>query len=55
MKAIVCNKPGMLLLEIQPSPHLSPDRALLRITRLGVYGTDLHSYTRILGHEMQRR
>ena len=61
MKAIVCNKPGTLALETQPTPHQSSGNALLRMTRLGVCGTDLHayagrqpffSYPRILGHEM---
>lgn len=61
MKAIVCNKPGALAYETQPTPHASTGNALLRMTRLGVCGTDLHayagrqpffSYPRILGHEM---
>jgi 2-desacetyl-2-hydroxyethyl bacteriochlorophyllide A dehydrogenase len=61
MKAIVCNKPGALALEAQPEPQLSSGNALIRMTRLGVCGTDLHayagrqpffSYPRILGHEM---
>jgi len=51
----------MLTLETQSTPQVSPGSALLRMTRLGVCGTDLHayagrqpffSYPRILGHEM---
>ena len=61
MKAVICDKPGSLTLETQQIPDYSSGSALLRMTRLGVCGTDLHafagrqpffSYPRILGHEM---
>ncbi len=61
MKAVICNTPGSLTLETQEKPDHSPGSALLRMTRLGVCGTDLHafagrqpffSYPRILGHEI---
>ncbi len=61
MKAVICNNPGSLSLEKRHKPDHSPGNALLRMTRLGVCGTDLHafagrqpffSYPRILGHEI---
>ena len=61
MKAVICDKPGSLTLETQQTPDHTPGSALLRMTRLGVCGTDLHafagrqpffSYPRILGHEI---
>ncbi|MBE0583465.1 MAG: zinc-binding alcohol dehydrogenase family protein [Desulfofustis sp.] len=61
MKAVVCSEPGTVSLETQPVPQRVPGTALLRMTRLGICGTDLHafagrqpffSYPRILGHEM---
>ena len=61
MKVVVCNNPGSLTLETRQQPDQAPGCALLRMTRLGVCGTDLHafagrqpffSYPRILGHEI---
>ena len=61
MKALVCTKPGKLEYKTVNKPGLSKDRAIIRIKRIGVCGTDLHAfegtqpyfdYPRILGHEL---
>jgi len=61
MKALVCTKPGKLKYKTVNKPGLSKDRAIIRIKRIGVCGTDLHAfegtqpyfdYPRILGHEL---
>jgi 2-desacetyl-2-hydroxyethyl bacteriochlorophyllide A dehydrogenase len=61
MKALVCQAPGTMQLQDITKPVLEENRALLRITRIGICGTDLHayegtqpffSYPRILGHEL---
>lgn len=61
MKAIVCERPGLLqTIDVElPSPR--EGEAVVRIRRIGICGTDLHayqgnqpffSYPRILGHEL---
>ncbi len=61
MKYIVCSEPGTFLLEEKNSPVRKEGEALLRITKIGICGTDLHAYQgdqsfftypRILGHEL---
>jgi 2-desacetyl-2-hydroxyethyl bacteriochlorophyllide A dehydrogenase len=61
MNVLVCKKPGTLEFEEREKPQLSRDRAILKIKRVGICGTDLHayegtqpflSYPRILGHEL---
>jgi 2-desacetyl-2-hydroxyethyl bacteriochlorophyllide A dehydrogenase len=61
MKALVCSEPRKFEYETKPQPVLEPNRAIIRIRRIGVCGTDLHayegtqpflSYPRILGHEL---
>lgn len=61
MKAIVCEKPGLLKAIEKEKPTPQPGESLLRIKRIGICGTDLHayagnqpffSYPRILGHEL---
>ena len=61
MKYIVCKEPGTFLLEEKGSPQRKEGEALLRITKIGICGTDLHAYQgnqsfftypRILGHEL---
>lgn len=61
MKYIVCKEPGTFLLEEKNPPERKEGEALLRITKIGICGTDLHayqgnqsffSYPRILGHEL---
>lgn len=61
MKYIVCQEPGQFLLKEKVAPKRKKGEALLRITRVGICGTDLHAfqgnqpfftYPRILGHEL---
>ena len=61
MKVIICEKPGQLQIEERPMPGRGTDEALLKVSRIGICGTDLHayagrqpffSYPRILGHEL---
>lgn len=61
MKYIVCREPGTFLLEEKNPPVRKEGEALLRITKIGICGTDLHAYQgnqpfftypRILGHEL---
>ena len=60
MNYIVCEKPGQFLLKEKEMPE-SAGKALLKIQKVGICGTDLHafagnqaffSYPRILGHEL---
>lgn len=61
MKYIVCEKPGLFKMKEKSAPTLTPNQALLKITKIGICGTDLHAYQgnqafftypRILGHEL---
>lgn len=61
MKYIVCQEPGTFLLKEKSPPKRKEGEALLRITKIGICGTDLHAfqgnqsfftYPRILGHEL---
>ena len=53
MKAIILDQPGSLSLIEKDIPKLlNDDDALLKVLKIGVCGTDLHSYPRILGHEL---
>lgn len=61
MKALVCNKPGEFEYSIRPRPEIEKGKAIIKIKRIGICGTDLHayegtqpffSYPRILGHEL---
>lgn len=61
MELLRCVAPGHLAYEQAPKPQLQPGRALVRITRIGICGTDLHAfegtqpyftYPRVLGHEL---
>ena len=61
MKYIVCREPGNFELLEKAPPVAGAGEALLKITRVGICGTDLHayagnqaffSYPRILGHEL---
>ncbi|MFT6808241.1 MAG: 2-desacetyl-2-hydroxyethyl bacteriochlorophyllide A dehydrogenase [Saprospiraceae bacterium] len=61
MKYIVCNEPGSFSLLEKDKPERKQGEALVKITRVGICGTDLHayqgnqpffSYPRILGHEL---
>ena len=64
MKYIICNKPGQFLLKEKELPVKKEGEALLKITQVGICGTDLHAYAgnqafftypRILGHEIAAR
>lgn len=61
MKYIVCEQPGQFQLKEKTKPVRKPGEALLKITQVGICGTDLHAfagnqpffnYPRILGHEL---
>ncbi len=61
MKYIVCEEPGTFLLKEKSPPKRKEGEALLRISKIGICGTDLHAYQgnqsfftypRILGHEL---
>lgn len=61
MKYIVCEKPGQFVLKEKEAPKRASGKALLRVKKVGICGTDLHAYTgnqafftypRILGHEL---
>jgi 2-desacetyl-2-hydroxyethyl bacteriochlorophyllide A dehydrogenase len=61
MKVLVCNNPGELEYKEMAEPDKSKGKAILRVKRIGICGTDLHAfegkqpyftYPRILGHEL---
>jgi 2-desacetyl-2-hydroxyethyl bacteriochlorophyllide A dehydrogenase len=61
MKVLCCTQPGSLQYQERKEPIPAPGRAILKIKRIGICGTDLHSYSgtqpffeypRILGHEL---
>ena len=61
MNTLVCTEPGHFAYENRPEPISTPGRALLKIKRIGICGTDLHAfegtqpffaYPRVLGHEL---
>jgi 2-desacetyl-2-hydroxyethyl bacteriochlorophyllide A dehydrogenase len=61
MKALVCTSPGSFEYQNIQAPVLQPGRAIIKIKRIGICGTDLHAYRgtqpyfnypRILGHEI---
>lgn len=64
MKYIVCNEPGEFVLKEKEAPVRKDGEALLKVTKVGICGTDLHAfagnqafftYPRILGHELATR
>jgi 2-desacetyl-2-hydroxyethyl bacteriochlorophyllide A dehydrogenase len=61
MKILTCTSPGHFEYGDSPKPELTKGRAILKIRRIGICGTDLHAfegtqpyfnYPRILGHEL---
>ena len=61
MEALICIKPGSFEYKDIAAPLLQPGRAIIKIRRIGICGTDLHAYAgtqpyftypRILGHEL---
>jgi 2-desacetyl-2-hydroxyethyl bacteriochlorophyllide A dehydrogenase len=61
VRALLCPRPGELVLVDRAKPQVQPHAALVRIRRAGVCGTDLHifegtqpyfEYPRVIGHEL---
>jgi 2-desacetyl-2-hydroxyethyl bacteriochlorophyllide A dehydrogenase len=61
MQAVVCRKPGELVLEERPEPRRGDGEVLVQIRRIGICGTDYHiyegthpflQYPRVMGHEL---
>jgi 2-desacetyl-2-hydroxyethyl bacteriochlorophyllide A dehydrogenase len=61
MKTLVCTKPGEFNYEDKDAPQVEKGKAIIKIKRIGICGTDLHAYEgtqpffeypRILGHEL---
>jgi threonine dehydrogenase-like Zn-dependent dehydrogenase len=61
MKALVCSEPKKFEYQTREQPGNALNKAIIKIKRIGVCGTDLHayegtqpflSYPRILGHEL---
>src|SRR5215831_4942576 len=61
MRTLVCTRPGEFDYATGLKPDLGPGRAIIKIRRIGICGTDLHAfegtqpyfeYPRILGHEL---
>ena len=44
MKSLICIKPSSIEYRDIPAPTLRPGRAILKIKRIGICGTDLHAY-----------
>lgn len=61
MKALVCQQPGSLQYVTKERPVAEKGRAVLKLKRIGIWGTDLHAfagmqpffaYPRVLGREL---
>ena len=61
MKTLICSHPGKLLYNTADMPQSKPGYAIIRISRIGICGTDIHAfegtqpffnYPRIFGHEL---
>lgn len=61
MKTLICNTPGEFEYVLTDIPEVPEDYSLLKISRIGICGTDIHAfegtqpffnYPRILGHEL---
>ena len=61
MKAVLCVEPGRLEVKDWPEPEVGEGEVLVRISRIGLCGTDYHIYSgnqpfleypRIMGHEL---
>ncbi len=61
MRAVVCRRPGELVLEERPDARRGDGDALVAIRRIGICGTDYHiyegshpylQYPRVIGHEL---
>lgn len=61
MKVLLCEEPGRFEYINRNEPLLQDDKAILKVKRIGICGTDLHAfegtqpyfeYPRVLGHEL---
>ncbi len=61
MKAVVCDSPHRIRLQDQPRPQRGQGEVLVKISRVGICGTDYHiyeglhpflEYPRVMGHEL---
>ncbi|MBP0592615.1 zinc-binding alcohol dehydrogenase family protein [Paraburkholderia sp. LEh10] len=61
MLSVICESPGVLRHEDREPPHRVDGEVLLRVSRVGICGTDMHIYTgnqpyleypRVMGHEL---
>ena len=61
MKALLCKEPGSFEYITREMPAAEHGRAILKVHRIGICGTDLHAfegtqpyfvYPRVLGHEL---
>jgi len=61
MLSVICESPGVLRRQDSTPPHRAPGEVLLRVSRVGICGTDMHIYTgnqpylqypRVMGHEL---
>lgn len=61
MKVLVCEEPGKFNYITRNEPSIQEERAILKVRRIGICGTDLHAfegtqpyfeYPRVLGHEL---
>ena len=61
MNVLICEKPGLLNYIKRDKPVLEKGKAILKVKRIGICGTDLHAfegtqpyfnYPRVLGHEL---
>ena len=61
MKVLLCEEPGRFEYIKRDEPSLKEERAILKVRRIGICGTDLHAfegtqpyfeYPRVLGHEL---
>lgn len=61
MKTLICTQPGQFEYIERAQPTLEAGKAIIKIKRIGICGTDLHafegtqpffSYPRVLGHEL---
>ena len=61
MLSVICESPGVLRAQQRDVPVRAPGEVLLRVSRVGICGTDLHIFTgnqpyleypRVMGHEL---
>ncbi|WP_027210463.1 zinc-binding alcohol dehydrogenase family protein [Burkholderia sp. WSM2232] len=61
MLSVICESPGVLRHQDSTPPRRAPGEVLLRVSRVGICGTDMHIYTgnqpylqypRVMGHEL---